>query len=87
MQQKIKIDPDELTLNEVKELNGLIPGGFAAMVNAAKDDLPLDALIAIAYLVKRRDDPAYTLEAAGDLRLGDFDLEGLTPGEGPAAGT
>lgn len=79
----IQINPDDLTLDELEELDELLPGGVSAITSGA---IPVRAMRVIAYIVTKRDNPAFTLEDAGKFKLADFDL-GDAPGEGDAAAT
>lgn len=76
---KLSINPDDLTLEELEVLEETlgtgIDGAFADGKPKAK------AMRVIIWLMKRREDPDFTLEDAGKLRLSDLDLEGEDPGE------
>lgn len=79
---KIKIDPDDLDIDELEELDDLLPGGFQSLMGGG---VPVKAMRVIAYLIQRRTDPEYTLEQAGKIKLSDFDLG--DSGEDAAAAT
>ena len=64
--------PDDLTFREQREMRDIyrnMMGDPAAdLANAAN----MDFLPVLAYLVRRRDDPEYTLERALDLKIADL---------------
>lgn len=79
----IRINPDDLTIDEIEELDDLLEGGFSSMTNGR---IPVKAMRVIAYLVMRRTEPDFTLEDAGKLKMSDFDMDD-DPGEDGAAPT
>lgn len=70
---KIVIDPDELTLDEVEEMERLLGGDFEDAFSNGKPKA--GALRIMVYLVKRRTDPNVTLESVGSTKLRELDLE------------
>ena len=69
------IDLDKLTLNEIEEIEDLTDTPFDELFTAKGKKGRM--LKAIGYVVKKREDPDFTYEQAGELPM-DF-LENLLP--------
>lgn len=70
---KMKLDVNSLTINEVVDLEDALG---TSMDTAFRDGEPKGkALRAILWIIGRRDNPDFTLEEAGELQLGEVDLE------------
>jgi len=75
---KIKLDPEELTLDELEEFENVLadmPGGGGFDTAFAKGSKRAPAMKIIAWLILKRDDPELTLADAGKVKLGQFDLD------------
>jgi hypothetical protein len=70
---QLNIDPNEFTLGELEEFEELTGLGIESLGPA----MPTKALTALVYLVERRTDPEFTMEAARKLKVGD--IEGPNP--------
>lgn len=63
----LEVDLAELTVGEIETIEEVIDGPID---KAFADDKPKGrALRALGYVLKRRDNPEFTLEDAGDLRI------------------
>lgn len=63
----IVLDLDRMTLGELEAIEEV--AGTDAVVAMMAGRMTAKALIAVAYVVKRRDDPAFTLEDARALKV------------------
>lgn len=68
----MKIDANQLTLNDLKEVEKLSGGSLQGL---AAGEMSADMLIALVFVVKRREDPGFSLEDAGNVRIGDLEVE------------
>ena len=70
-----KIDVNELTIGDIEELETLVGKPFGEIF--ADGNLSAKAMAAIVYVVKRRDEPGFTLDDARTMKLGEieFDVE------------
>lgn len=75
----LKIDASQLTLRELSELESATGVPLSELMEQSQ----AKGIAGIAWLVKRRTDPAFTLDQALDLHMGD--LEMIVAGEAPAA--
>jgi len=67
MPEKVYLDFDELTISEIEEIEELT-GASIKLID--EPDRPMgQTLRVLAYISKRRSDPEFTLEMAGDLVL------------------
>lgn len=85
-----QLNLDDLEIGEIEELAEIV--GIKDMRQFAQmaENMPPKMLGAVAYLVKRRVDPTFTIEDARKLRLSELQalFEGLSPnadGGAPAA--
>lgn len=69
---KIKLDPEDLTLDELEEFEEIM-GDFGGAFGKKAKKAP--AMKALAYLFLKRDDPTITLEQAGKAKLSQFDID------------
>lgn len=65
--ETIVLDLDRMTLGELEAIEEV--AGADAVVAMMAGRMTAKALIAVAYVVKRRDDPAFTLEDARALKV------------------
>lgn len=80
--EEFVVDLDALRIREIEELEEIIDGPFD---QALADGRPKGkALRAIAYIVKRRENPDFTMEDAGELVIR---LVGSSVDPTPAAGS
>lgn len=63
----INIDPEDLTLDEVEEVEDLIGGDVTEAF--AKGQPKAKAIKALVFVLMRRDNPAITMEEVGKLKL------------------
>lgn len=72
MTDVIRIDPDDLSLGEVESIEEILGQPFSQVfVNGG---VSAKAAVALVYVVKRRDDPAFTLDDARSLKIGSLDF-------------
>lgn len=73
--ERIVIDIDDLELGEVEEFEEAMGQTLDEInINSAK------ALIRLVWIVKKRDDPKFTLTKARKLKLSQFGMDGDEPG-------
>jgi hypothetical protein len=75
MTEKIRVDTNELTLGELAELEETM----GASLQSVMENSQARGMAAIVWLIRRREDPAFTLADALNIRMGDLDM--VTPGE------
>ena len=63
----IEIDPDDLTLNELAEFEKL---SGSKMSQLGEGNFDAQTMIALVYIVLRKDHPGLTIEQVGELKLG-----------------
>lgn len=80
----LDFDPEDLTLDELEELEELLEGSLDGML--AGDAPKGKALKAIVWIMLRRDNPEATLEDAGRLKIRDIGLGVVTAGDADAKG-
>lgn len=69
---KIKIDPDDLTLDEIDEVEETIGGPIDAIFTSGKPKAKV--LKAIVLVITKRTDPDATMETIGSVKLSDLEL-------------
>lgn len=72
--ETVSIDFDDLTLGEAddfEQASGMSAQEAVALA-AKKKPLPVKALIALVWIIKRRDDPKFTLEDARSIKVAEF---------------
>ncbi|MDP9388183.1 MAG: hypothetical protein M3Q48_09810 [Actinomycetota bacterium] len=69
----LTIDPDDLTLGEVEQLEELTGKPLGEMFNGA---ISAKAATALVYVIKRREDPAFTLDDARAFKIGGLNIAG-----------
>ena len=81
---------DDLTLGEVEDIEAITGRSISHVISKA--GITGTAVLALVFVLKRRKDPAYTLDQARALRFADVDLatvaaeaNGGRPGPTPAA--
>lgn len=67
--EMVMIDPDQLTLGEVEDFEQAAGQSIGTILGG---QLNGKALVALVWVMKRRDNAAYTLEDARKVRLGQF---------------
>lgn len=67
-----KFDPEDLTLNEVEEVETIVGGSIDSVLSGDKPKAK--AIKAITLVIKRRTDPDATLESVGQLKLSELGL-------------
>lgn len=78
MAESFKIDLESLTLNEIIALEELTGIGLTGIGDSLTSGKPVGTLLrAIALVVKRRENPDFTLEQAGELTV-DFSPDPTT---------
>lgn len=80
---KVKIDPEDMTLDELEELEDRIGGSFDEAFDAGKPKVAV--LKVIVWILRRRDEPALTLDDVGSVKLSDIDLGDDDEGEAQSA--
>ena len=73
---RMTVNIDELTLGELEEFEEATD---LRLVGGDLDKMPMKALVYLVYLAQRKADPAYTLEDARSLKMGDIEIMGGTP--------
>jgi hypothetical protein len=71
-QQKINVDPDDLTLDEVEEVETLLGGPIDQIYSSGRPRAA--ALKAVLLVVMRRTNPDATIEDAGKVKLSGLTL-------------
>ncbi|MFD5640737.1 hypothetical protein ACFWIP_02945 [Streptomyces anulatus] len=61
------LDIDSLSLNEIESIEDIIDGPLDSLAKPGAKKARM--LKAMAYVVKRREDPNFTIEDAGNLRV------------------
>lgn len=80
MPETVRIDPAKFTLNELEQLEDII-GKPTSSIFGSPDGVSAKALKAVVYIVKRREDPGFTMEQAGELGMVDLDIAGDEPAD------
>lgn len=75
--ETIEFNLEDLTMGELVELEEV--AGLEHVQMLMKGQASAKALLAIAYLMKRRDDPNFTVEDARELKLSSIKPKGETP--------
>jgi hypothetical protein len=75
----LNIDINTLTLDELDELEEVMPEAVKALMNGKTTT---KAMKGLAWLVQRREDPTFTMEDAGRLTLGSFIVDDPKDGNG-----
>jgi hypothetical protein len=68
----VKFDPEDLTLDEVEEVETILGGSIDSVLAGGQPKGR--ALKAIVYIFKRREDPAVTMESVGSVKLSELNL-------------
>lgn len=69
--ESITINPDDLTLGEVEAIEEVVGKPFSEAFAGA---VSAKAAIALVYVVKRRDNPDFTLDDARAYKIADLEL-------------
>lgn len=92
MDEKIRIDldPKTMTIDEIETLEDLAGEPSGQLMSAlAENRLNARGLRALVVVMKRREDPSFTIDQTGDLRLSQIEWvrDEVTgpPSEGPAS--
>lgn len=73
----LRIKPDELTIGDLADFEKIAGVTFTTATRTDKDgnsDLSAVALLALVYIVKRKDDPNFTLDDARDVKLTELQI-------------
>lgn len=77
---RIRVDMAAMSLDELAEIDEAVFERFGcALSDALQDHRQKRAMAVMAWVVHRREDPSFTLEDAGKLRLPDIELVQLDP--------
>lgn len=76
MAEKLNFDVEQLTLDDIEELEEHIGTAFDSIFDAGRPRAK--ALKYIAFILKRRDNPDFTLEDAGKLTIS-FEAPNVDP--------
>jgi len=68
-EELILVDPDDLTLGEVEDFE---QASGTSIANVLAGEVSARALIALVWVMKRRDNPAFTMDDARKIRFGQF---------------
>lgn len=80
---KLRLDQGDVTLGELADVEEALGSSLAV----AFEHSQARAIAALAWIVKRRDDPTFTLDQAFALRMSDLEIVTPgSPGEGAAVG-
>lgn len=71
---RIVIDPDDLSLDEVEEVETILGAPIDTLFSSGKPRAT--ALKAVLLVIKRRDDPNATLKSVGSIKLRELTLLG-----------
>lgn len=78
---KVYVDLAEMTLRDLSDVGNVLAP--TSLVDAIQGPRMADAMAALAWIVRRREDPTFTLDDAFALRMGDIELANA----GAVAGT
>lgn len=88
--ESLAFDPNDLTLGELETFEEVCGKPFAEALpasGAAKDWVPgIKEIVALTYIIKRREDPEFTLDDARNTRIGELELFGGDVRPTPPAG-
>lgn len=68
----LQIDIDSLTLGDIEDVEDAVGKPIAEVF----DHMSAKAITALVWVVRRREDPAFTLDNARALRMGDVEVVG-----------
>jgi hypothetical protein len=72
MSNTINFDPEDLTLDEVEEVETILGGSIDTVLSGEKPKAK--ALKAIVLVLTKRTDPSATMESVGSVKLSDLGL-------------
>lgn len=82
MSETLDFDPASLSVGELCDLTDI--AGEAATVDLNKGVVSPKVLLGLAFIIKRRTDPGYTLEQAREIRVVDLNFgDAETNGDAP----
>lgn len=71
---KVNLDIGSLTLREIEDFETKTQMGISDL--GAGKAMPAKALRALVWILTRRNDPSYSYEDAGDVKITELDFEG-----------
>lgn len=77
MADVLKIDPDDLTIGDLEDFEDITGQSFDQAFQANGNGtahVSAKAIKAMVFLVKRRDDPSFTLDDARNVKIGALDI-------------
>lgn len=67
--ESLKFDPEDLTIGEMEDLEQAAGKSFGEIIRDFRTDMfSVSTIKAIVWVVKRRDDPGFTLEQAREVK-------------------
>ena len=84
MSEQMNIDPEDLTLREVDELESILGTGIDTAFSEGSPKAK--AIAALVWITKRRDNPELTFDEVLDMNLKDVNLAGGDGGDAPGEG-
>lgn len=76
-QETIELDFDKLTLGEFEEIEDI--AGYEAVQKLMSGVVTAKSLVAVAYVIKRRNNPSFTMDDAKKLRFASLKQPEETP--------
>ena len=77
--EKLAFDPDALTIGDLEDFEDVVGKPFAEIFRGTgpngEVEMPAKALKALVWIVRRKEDPSFTLEAARNVRIGAIEIE------------
>ena len=83
-QEQISIDPENLTLREVDELETLLGVGIDAAFTTGSPKAK--AIAALVWITRRREEPELTFDEVFDMNLSAVNLAGTSGGDSSGEG-
>lgn len=71
----LDINLDDFTIGELEEIEEI---GGVPFSSIGEGNLPIKAIKALVFVVKRRDDPAFTIEDAAKVKVTEFTVTAET---------
>lgn len=75
MSDVLKFDPDDLTLGELCDIEDKAGADAIQKLTQNPPQVGVRAMAALVWVLRRREDPDFTYEAALDVRVAELDFE------------
>ena len=86
--EPLRLDENELTIGDLEDFESITGQTFESLRPGKDGSVAMDAkmLKALVFIVKRRADPAFTLDDARDVRVTELEVVPVRKDPTPAAG-